>query len=60
MWKIFRVTEAIYIYISFLIYNTKKGSPVNVAPACAGSDHFGPNARSISLHFCTIENKLKL
>jgi hypothetical protein len=34
----------------------KKGSPVYVAPACAGSeersDHFGSYVRSISLRFC--------
>ena len=33
-----------------------KGSPVHVAPACAGSgegsDHFGSIVRSLSLHFC--------
>jgi hypothetical protein len=26
-------------------------SPVHVAPACIGSDHFGSYVRSISLHF---------
>jgi hypothetical protein len=34
----------------------KKGSPVHVAPACAGSgegsDHFGSYVRSLYLHFC--------
>ena len=34
----------------------KKGSPVHVAPACAGSgegpDHFGSIVRRLSLHFC--------
>src|SRR3954464_9298043 len=34
----------------------KKGRPVHVAPACAGSgegsDHFGSIVRSLSLHFC--------
>jgi hypothetical protein len=34
----------------------KKGSPVHVAPAYAGSeegfDHFGPYVRILSLHFC--------
>jgi hypothetical protein len=34
----------------------KKGSPVHVAPACAGSgeesDHFGSYVHSFSLHFC--------
>jgi hypothetical protein len=34
----------------------KKGSPVHVAPACAGSgegsDHFVSYVRSLSLHFC--------
>jgi hypothetical protein len=28
------------------------GSPVHVAPACAGSDHFGSDVCSLSLHFC--------
>jgi hypothetical protein len=36
--------------------NKKKGSPVHVAPSCAGSrdgsDHFGSYVHSLSLHFC--------
>jgi hypothetical protein len=28
-----------------------KSSPVHIAPACAGSDHFGSYVRSLSLHF---------
>ena len=38
------------------VFGKKKGSPVHVAPACAGSgegsDHFGSFVRIISLHFC--------
>jgi hypothetical protein len=34
----------------------KNGSPVHVAPACAGpgegSNHFGSYVRNLSLHFC--------
>jgi hypothetical protein len=37
-------------------HETKKGSPVDVPPACArsreGSDHFWSYVRSLSLHFC--------
>jgi hypothetical protein len=29
-----------------------RGSPVHVAPACAGSDHFGSYVCNLSLHFC--------
>jgi hypothetical protein len=39
-----------------LFYSFKKGSPVHVAPACAGSrkrsDHFESYVRSLSEHFC--------
>jgi hypothetical protein len=42
--------------VAMLPNTIKKGSPVHVAPACAGSregfDHFGPYVHSLSLHFC--------
>jgi hypothetical protein len=35
-----------------LPFKDKKGSPVHIAPACAGFGHFGSYVRSLSLHFC--------
>jgi hypothetical protein len=39
-----------------MIMALPKGSPVHIAPACAGSgegsDHFGSYVCNISLHFC--------
>ena len=45
-----------YHCICFSFSINKKGSPVHVAPTCAGSgeesDHLGLFVRSLSLHFC--------
>jgi hypothetical protein len=47
---------AMHLFIDTNQSTTKKGSPVHVAPACAGSgegsDHFGSYVLKFSLHFC--------